>query len=84
MTMPSTLERTDTEIDPTTGEPRVSHIVARDKVTEAYFNGTPIEALCGHVFVPTRDAKRFPLCSRCIAVREQHRPDEDPEGIEPA
>ena len=84
MTETSILERIDTDLDPTTGEPRVSHIVAKDKVTEAYFTGTPIEALCGYVFVPTRDAKKYPLCSKCKEMREHYRPDQDPDGINPA
>lgn len=84
MSETSILERTDTEIDPTTGEPRVSHIVAKDGLTEAYIKGVPVEALCGHVFVPTRNAKKYPLCSKCKEVRDKYRPDQDPNEIQPA
>jgi hypothetical protein len=69
----STIEAT--EIDPTTGDPRLSHIIPpKDGVEghvrafEARIEGTPIEALCGHVLVPTRDPKQYPNCQRCIEV----------------
>ena len=52
-----------------TGEPMVAHIVkvapgesAAAKVLEARINGTPVEALCGHVWVPARDPKQLPVC----------------------
>jgi hypothetical protein len=55
----------DTEQVPETGEPVVAHIVktqpgenAAAKVLEARINGTPLEALCGHVWVPSRDPKQ--------------------------
>lgn len=73
--MPETDERTTTESG------KVAHIVDRSKVTAAYIEGTPLVALCGHVWVPSRDPKNYPLCSRCIAVREQARPDQDPRDI---
>lgn len=87
----STLERTDTEIDPTTGEPRLSHLVApKDGKTgavlamEARFNGTPVTALCGHTFVPSRDPQAFPVCQACneilkIKTGEEHG-DQVPQG----
>lgn len=68
---------TETEIDPVTGKGRVSHIVApRDNksaqvlVMEAMLEGTPVEALCGHTWVPSRDPKQYPPCTKCIEVWE--------------
>ena len=50
----------DERVEP--GEPKQAHIVkvepgesAAAKVLEARIYGTPIEALCGHVWVPSRD-----------------------------
>lgn len=83
-------ERIETreEHDPVTGEPRAAHIVAprgnRDAVavvTEARIYGYPVEALCGHRFVPERDPKAYPLCSKCREIRESARPDQNPEDI---
>lgn len=55
--------------------PRVAHIVARENdadadtlVTTAYIEGTPLEALCGEVFVPSRDPKSLPPCERCLEI----------------
>jgi hypothetical protein len=39
-------------------------------VTGAYIEGTPLTALCGHVWVPSRDHRDLTPCSRCIAVAE--------------
>jgi hypothetical protein len=58
-----------------TGEPAVAHIVKTDpgesaaaKVLEARIYGTPIEALCGFVWVPSRDPKQLPVCEKCKSV----------------
>ena len=72
--------RPETEMVPETGEPIVAHIVktepgenATAKVLEARINGTPIEALCGHVWVPSRDPKQLPLCDKCKDIYETYR-----------
>lgn len=60
---------------------RFAHIVyapGRDAaavVTEARVLGTPVEALCGKRWVPSRDPKRFPVCPTCkeIAGRDVDR-----------
>jgi hypothetical protein len=63
-----------------TGEPVVAHIVktepgesAAAKVLEARIYGTPLEALCGHVWVPSRDPKQLPLCQKCKDIYEMYR-----------
>jgi len=70
----------DTDLDTQTGEPIVAHIVktkrgenAAAKVLEARINGTPIEALCGHVWVPSRDPKKVPMCQKCKDIYETYR-----------
>ncbi|MGA1755394.1 MAG: DUF3039 domain-containing protein [Ilumatobacteraceae bacterium] len=40
---------------------------------EARVTGTPIEALCGYVWVPSRDPKRLPMCEECKNVYEMYR-----------
>lgn len=69
-----------TEHVPETGEPAVAHIVktepgesAAAKVLEARIYGTPLEALCGHVWVPSRDPKQLPLCEACKDIYETYR-----------
>lgn len=70
----------DTEQVPETSEPVVAHIVKTDpgenaaaKVLEARIYGTPLEALCGHVWVPSRDPKQLPLCEKCKEIYEVYR-----------
>jgi Protein of unknown function (DUF3039) len=70
----------DTEPVPQTGEPVCAHIVkvkpgedAAAKVVEARIYGTPLEALCGHVWVPSRDPKQLPLCEKCKEIYEVYR-----------
>lgn len=66
----------DTELDP--GD--CAHIVktepgenAAAKVLEARIYGTPLEALCGHVWVPSRDPRQLPVCPKCKEVYEMYR-----------
>jgi hypothetical protein len=73
-TVPETDERTQT------GEPTVAHIVktakgetAAAKVLEARINGTPLEALCGHVWVPSRDPRQLPVCQACRDIYDMYR-----------
>ncbi|CAB4796753.1 MAG: DUF3039 domain-containing protein [Actinobacteria bacterium] len=63
-----------------TGEPVMAHIVKTEpgesavaKVLEARIYGTPVEALCGYVWVPSRDPKQLPVCQKCKEVYEIYR-----------
>jgi hypothetical protein len=49
---------------------RFSHYADRDKIMEAMVNGTPVRALCGKVWVPSRDPSRFPVCPECKEIYE--------------
>lgn len=44
---------------------RFSHYVPKEKLTEAMVMGTPVTALCGKVWVPSRDPQRYPVCPTC-------------------
>jgi hypothetical protein len=67
----STTTDTDTEIliNPVPTDDgdheRFSHYADRDKITEAMVSGTPVVALCGKVWVPSRDPKKYPVCPDC-------------------
>lgn len=43
---------------------------AQHLVVEALVEGTPLEALCGHVFVPSKDPKALPICEACKDVAD--------------
>jgi len=65
---------------PQTGEPECAHIVKTDgdesaaaKVLQARIEGTPLEALCGHRWVPSRDPKQLPLCAKCKDIYDTYR-----------
>lgn len=70
----TTDELTETEDGP------VAHIVrtkpgedAAAKVLQARIEGTPLEALCGHTWVPSRDPKQLPVCQKCRDIYEAYR-----------
>lgn len=45
---------------------RLAHVVyPKAALTEALIMGTPVTAVCGHTWVPCRDPRRYPVCSRC-------------------
>jgi hypothetical protein len=79
----------DEQLEP--GEPVQAHIVKVDpgesaaaKVLEARIYGTPLEALCGHVWVPSRDPKQLPLCEKCKSIYEMYRAFNDDLPDKPA
>jgi Protein of unknown function (DUF3039) len=52
------------------GHDRFSHYARKDKLTEAMVMGTPVVALCGKVWVPSRDPQKYPVCPECKEVWE--------------
>jgi hypothetical protein len=71
-------ERTDLRLDEGDHE-RFSHYADKDKIMEAMVNGTPVRALCGKVWVPSRDPKRFPVCPECKEIFEDDKRFYDPK-----
>lgn len=60
--------------------PKAAHIIrtepgesAQAKVTEARILGTPVEAMCGVVFVPSQDATKLPVCEQCKEIYGMER-----------
>jgi hypothetical protein len=49
---------------------RFAHYVVKDKIVESAVTGTPVMALCGKVWVPSRDPSRYPLCPECKRLFE--------------
>ena len=49
---------------------RLAHYVDKSKLTEAYVLGTPVIALCGKVWVPSRNPERFPVCPECKRIHD--------------
>lgn len=50
------------------------YILGRDpkaKITKAMVEGTPLRALCGKRWVPSRDASRYPVCPDCQKIKDR-------------
>jgi hypothetical protein len=56
---------------------RFSHYVDKHKLTEAMVMGTPVVALCGKVWVPSRAPEKFPVCPECKELWETFKPGGD-------
>jgi hypothetical protein len=59
---------------------RFSHYVRKEKVVESAVTGTAVVALCGKVWVPSRDPQRFPVCPECKEIYESLPPGGDGGG----
>ena len=81
----SDLSVTPLQSDPTLDgdHERMAHIVlegwkpeegdfvsAGPSVVEGIVNGTAVKALCGKIWVPSRDPKRYPVCPTCKEIAE--------------
>lgn len=70
--MSDTITREVQEVDVNTGDhDRFAHIVEKDKLTDAMVMGMPVVALCGKVWVPSRDPEKYPLCLGCKDMWEK-------------
>jgi hypothetical protein len=58
---------------------RFAHYVRKEKILESAVTGTPVIALCGKVWVPNRDPKRYPVCPECKKIYES-LPEGTPDG----
>jgi hypothetical protein len=74
----SVLEKTELreEVEPGDRE-RFSHYVRKEKILESALSGAPVVALCGKVWVPGRDPKKFPVCPVCKEIYEGLRAPQD-------
>ena len=50
------------------GEPKFAHYVDKKKMGDAIVYGTPMIALCGYTWVPSRDPKKYPVCPECKEI----------------
>lgn len=56
---------------------RFSHYVKKDKIVESAVMGNAVVALCGKIWVPTRDPQKFPVCPTCQEIYEGLKPSDD-------
>jgi hypothetical protein len=72
------LDRTITEesIDYQSGDhERYSDYVNKNKIVESAVMGNAVEALCGKVWIPSRDPQKFPVCPTCQEIYEALKKD---------
>lgn len=48
-----------------------AHYVEKEDLTDAIVNGWPVIALCGKIWVPSRDPEKFPVCPECKDLYDQ-------------
>jgi Protein of unknown function (DUF3039) len=74
--------RTTTQEDIRTeeGTPAAAHIMktepgesAAAKALEARIYGYPVEALCGHRFIPSKNPASLPVCQACKEIYDAYR-----------
>ncbi len=73
---PGTSTVTESDVRPVTDDgdhDRFAHYTRRADASRAYVEGTPVRALCGKVWVPSRDPSRYPICPECAKIRERLR-----------
>lgn len=72
----SLLEQQAQNVEPGDHE-RFSHFVKKEKIVESAVLGTPVVALCGKVWTPSRDPQKFAVCPECKEIYESMpNPDE--------
>ena len=49
---------------------RYAHYVRKEKIVSSAMSGQPVVALCGKVWTPGRDPKKYPVCPACKAIYE--------------
>ena len=70
-------ERVDEQISEPGDHERFAHYVRKNKIMDSAMSGQPVVALCGKVWVPGRDPKKFPVCPTCKEIFEGLRAPQD-------
>lgn len=56
---------------------RFAHYVDKAEAVKSMVEGTPVVALCGKKWVPSRDPEKFPICPTCKELYGTFSPDSD-------
>lgn len=64
------LEREELRTQEPGDNERFSHYVKKDKILASAMSGQPVVALCGKVWTPGRDPKKYPVCPQCKEIYE--------------
>ena len=69
-------EKVEQPVEPGDHE-RFAHYVRKEKILTSALSGEPVIALCGKVWVPGRDPKKFPVCPLCKEIYDGLRAPDD-------
>jgi DUF3039 family protein len=50
---------------------RFAHYARKADITRAAVEGTPVVAICGKVWVPSRDPSKYPICKTCAEIKSK-------------
>jgi hypothetical protein len=59
---------------------RFAHYVLKRQQVDSMVTGTPIMALCGKLWVPSRDPSKYPLCPTCKEIADSLPPGDEGDG----
>lgn len=65
------LDLLDTDLDQELGSKdsnELAHYAESSSVTEGYVMGTSVQALCGKVFIPSKNPERLEICPTCKEI----------------
>lgn len=71
--MSQVLDLVETDIDQETESSdnnELAHYAEAASVTEGYVMGTPVQALCGKIFIPSKNPERLKICPICKEIVE--------------
>lgn len=89
--MTITIEERDTDLRTSHDAGSVAHIVTSFDPTmtvgayvmKARVEGIPLVALCGYIWLPSRDATKLPVCEACKEIYESEDRSEDGDNSLP-
>jgi Protein of unknown function (DUF3039) len=70
-------EQVEQQISEPGDHERFAHYVRKNKIMDSAMSGQPVVALCGKVWVPGRDPKKFPVCPTCKEIFDGLRAPQD-------
>lgn len=69
--VPVSTVKPDTVLRPVTSDgdhERFAHYVRKGDIVKSAVEGRPVEALCGKIWIPDRDPKKYPVCPTCKEI----------------
>jgi hypothetical protein len=72
--MTQVLDLIDTDLNQQTDSNdnnELAHYAEAASVTEGYVMGTPVQALCGKIFIPSKNPERLKICPICKEIVEE-------------